>query len=129
MEACWAHNPEVRRSKLRSAKILILTCYVIILIRMVGIMYFCMLNVTEKIRKPVFVNHQVASDTLKWIALSVQSYIFTQSKRYYIYYTTSLKFAMYRVRHRLVRCRACGLMDKASDFGSEDCRFESCHGR
>ena len=23
----------------------------------------------------------------------------------------------------------CGLMDKASDFGSEDCRFESCHGR
>lgn len=24
---------------------------------------------------------------------------------------------------------ACGLMDKASDFGSEDCRFESCHGR
>ena len=24
--------------------------------------------------------------------------------------------------------RSCGLMDKASDFGSEDCRFESCHG-
>ena len=24
---------------------------------------------------------------------------------------------------------ACGLMDKASDFGSEDCRFESCHAR
>ena len=23
----------------------------------------------------------------------------------------------------------CGLMDKASDFGSEDCKFESCHGR
>ena len=23
----------------------------------------------------------------------------------------------------------CGLMDKASDFGSEDCRFESCQGR
>ena len=23
----------------------------------------------------------------------------------------------------------CGLMDKASDFGSEDYRFESCHGR
>lgn len=23
----------------------------------------------------------------------------------------------------------CGLTDKASDFGSEDCRFESCHGR
>jgi hypothetical protein len=23
----------------------------------------------------------------------------------------------------------CGLMDKASDFESEDCRFESCHGR
>ena len=27
-------------------------------------------------------------------------------------------------------CRwLCGLMDKASDFGSEDYRFESCHGR
>ena len=26
-------------------------------------------------------------------------------------------------------CRTCGLMDKASDFGSEDCRFESCHVR
>lgn len=25
--------------------------------------------------------------------------------------------------------RACGLMDKVSDFGSEDCRFESCHAR
>ena len=25
--------------------------------------------------------------------------------------------------------RPCGLTDKASDFGSEDCRFESCHGR
>ena len=24
---------------------------------------------------------------------------------------------------------ACGLMDKAPDFGSGDCRFESCHGR
>ena len=23
----------------------------------------------------------------------------------------------------------CGLMDMASDFGSEDCRFESCHNR
>ena len=25
--------------------------------------------------------------------------------------------------------RSCGLMDKASDFGSGDCRFESCHDR
>ena len=25
--------------------------------------------------------------------------------------------------------RPCGPMDKASDFGSEDCRFESCQGR
>ena len=25
--------------------------------------------------------------------------------------------------------RSCGLMDKASDFESEDCRFESCHDR
>ena len=24
---------------------------------------------------------------------------------------------------------SCGLMDKASDFGSEGCRFESCHDR
>ena len=24
---------------------------------------------------------------------------------------------------------SCGLMDKASDFGSGDCRFESCHDR
>ena len=24
--------------------------------------------------------------------------------------------------------RPCGLMDKAPDFGSGDCRFESCHG-
>lgn len=26
-------------------------------------------------------------------------------------------------------CSPRGLMDKASDFGSEDCRFESCRGR
>ncbi|KAH3784771.1 hypothetical protein DPMN_162842 [Dreissena polymorpha] len=26
-------------------------------------------------------------------------------------------------------CRSCGLMDKASDFESEDCRFESCQDR
>ena len=25
--------------------------------------------------------------------------------------------------------RPCGLMDKAPDFGSGDCRFESCQGR
>ena len=25
--------------------------------------------------------------------------------------------------------RPCGLMDRAPDFGSGDCRFESCHGR
>ena len=29
----------------------------------------------------------------------------------------------------LVAVRPRGLMDKASDFGSEDCRFESCRGR
>ena len=28
-----------------------------------------------------------------------------------------------------VQLRPCGLMDKAPDFGSGDCRFESCHGR
>ena len=27
------------------------------------------------------------------------------------------------------QARPCGLMDKAPDFGSGDCRFESCHGR
>ena len=27
------------------------------------------------------------------------------------------------------RERVCGLMDKAPDFGSGDCRFESCHAR
>ena len=26
-------------------------------------------------------------------------------------------------------CGSCGLMDKASYFGSEDCRLEPCHGR
>ena len=30
---------------------------------------------------------------------------------------------------RFYNCGSCGLMDKASDFGSEDCRFESCHDR
>ena len=29
----------------------------------------------------------------------------------------------------LASIRPCGLMDKAPDFGSGDCRFESCHGR
>ena len=28
-----------------------------------------------------------------------------------------------------VQHRSCGLMDKAPDFGSGDCRFESCHDR
>ena len=28
-----------------------------------------------------------------------------------------------------IHLRPCGLMDKAPDFGSGDCRFESCHGR
>ncbi|VDL80789.1 unnamed protein product [Nippostrongylus brasiliensis] len=31
--------------------------------------------------------------------------------------------------NEIIQPRACGLMDKASDFGSEDCRFESCQGR
>ena len=29
----------------------------------------------------------------------------------------------------IYQVRPCGLMDKAPDFGSGDCRFESCHGR
>jgi hypothetical protein len=28
-----------------------------------------------------------------------------------------------------LRKRPCDLMEKASDFGSKDCRFEYCHGR
>ena len=32
-------------------------------------------------------------------------------------------------KYRLKLTGPCGLMDKASDFESEDCRFESCHGR
>ena len=28
-----------------------------------------------------------------------------------------------------IHLRLCGLMDKAPDFGSGDCRFESCHDR
>ena len=28
-----------------------------------------------------------------------------------------------------LQLRPCGLMDKAPDFGSGDCRIESCHGR
>ena len=29
----------------------------------------------------------------------------------------------------IYQVRPCGLMDKAPDFGSGDCRFESCHAR
>ena len=29
----------------------------------------------------------------------------------------------------IYQVRPCGLMDKAPDFGSGDCRFESCHGQ
>ena len=31
--------------------------------------------------------------------------------------------------HCVTQARSCGLMDKAPDFGSGDCRFESCHVR
>ena len=35
---------------------------------------------------------------------------------------------LYSLQQRLIS-RECGLMDKAPDFGSGDCRFESCHSR
>ena len=39
-------------------------------------------------------------------------------------------FGGYECAHwRDEQARPCGLMDKAPDFGSGDCRFESCHGR
>ena len=31
--------------------------------------------------------------------------------------------------HSSTQPGSCGLMDKAPDFGSGDCRFESCHDR
>ena len=54
--------------------------------------------------------------------------------------SSSLKYAKQMLlQHALQSCvsspfpgtqlRPCGLMDKAPDFGSGDCRFESCHGR
>ena len=36
---------------------------------------------------------------------------------------------VYKTKSSISPCRACGLMDKAPDFGSGDCRFESCHAR
>ena len=39
------------------------------------------------------------------------------------------RFESYRLRKYFLLGRPCGLMDKAPDFGSGDCRFESCHGR
>ena len=42
-----------------------------------------------------------------------------------IYCAIGKKFSVYRSNN----IWPCGLTDKASDFGSEDCRFESCHGQ
>ena len=36
---------------------------------------------------------------------------------------------LYWMQDQRISIRPCGLMDKAPDFGSGDCRFESCHGR
>ena len=43
-------------------------------------------------------------------------------------YSTKAKTLTFIQFTRLI-CRECGLMDKAPDFGSGDCRFESCHSR
>ena len=42
---------------------------------------------------------------------------------------SEIKCELSNIFHMCSKIRACGLMDKASDFGSEDCRFESCHAR
>ena len=39
-----------------------------------------------------------------------------------------LRICQYALIYNMYQ-RPRGLMDKASDFGSEDCRFESCRGR
>ena len=39
------------------------------------------------------------------------------------------QFVYYALNVCIYQVRPCGLMDKAPDFGSGDCRFESCHGR
>ena len=48
-----------------------------------------------------------------------------------VHIATMLDFAFYLnlCMDSTTQLRPCGLMDKASDFGSEDCRFESCQGR
>ena len=58
------------------------------------------------------------------------------SKVRYIYVCTSCTSNEVQVRYTkgalhgpAHQVRPCGLMDKAPDFGSGDCRFESCHGR
>ena len=43
-------------------------------------------------------------------------------------YSTKAKTLSFIQFTRLIY-RECGLMDKAPDFGSGDCRFESCHSR
>ena len=45
---------------------------------------------------------------------------------YVLYIKKKRKLILYS---RLLYYRPCGLMDKASDFESGDCRFESCQGR
>ena len=43
----------------------------------------------------------------------------------------TIKFLNMKLNHILTLCRIwpCGPMDKASDFESEDCEFESRHGQ
>ena len=43
-------------------------------------------------------------------------------------YSTKAKTLSF-IQFTRLTSRECGLMDKAPDFGSGDCRFESCHSR
>ena len=49
-----------------------------------------------------------------------------------IKFVENLARAYMRIANKIeTQCHrgSCGLMDKAPDFGSGDCRFESCHDR
>ena len=47
----------------------------------------------------------------------------------FVLYNMSCKGILGLISPYLQILRPCGPMDKAPDFGSGDCRFESCHGR
>ena len=65
-----------------------------------------------------------------WYQRCVRSRTFC-AKGEFLYYDEQIETSNNRMQRWFINCNLgpCGLMDKASDFGSEDCRFESCHGR